>query len=157
MKLEDQVISLEIAKELKELGVKQESLFYWANPYLEKHAIWQLDDVVDWSHQEQFKDWFNEHNGENNLKDNSYSAFTVAELGKLLPTTIDNKYNDCTLWINMRNMHHSNDTHQYCIWYENNRPKEKIKIVADTEANVRGKMIIYLIKSGLEILNEQRI
>ena len=29
MKLEDQVVSLELAKKLKELGVKQESLFYW--------------------------------------------------------------------------------------------------------------------------------
>lgn len=28
MKLEDQVVSLELAKQLKELGVKQESLFY---------------------------------------------------------------------------------------------------------------------------------
>ncbi len=29
MKLEDQVVSLELAKKLKELGVKQESAFYW--------------------------------------------------------------------------------------------------------------------------------
>ena len=29
MKLEDQVCSLELAKKLKELGVKQDSLFYW--------------------------------------------------------------------------------------------------------------------------------
>ena len=31
MKLENQVVSLEIAKSLKELGVKQESLFYWVS------------------------------------------------------------------------------------------------------------------------------
>ena len=29
MKLEQQVVSLELAKKLKELGVKQDSLFYW--------------------------------------------------------------------------------------------------------------------------------
>ena len=29
MKLEEQVCSLELAKELKELGVKQDSMFYW--------------------------------------------------------------------------------------------------------------------------------
>ena len=31
MKLEDQVLSLEYAKKLKELGVKQESLWFWVN------------------------------------------------------------------------------------------------------------------------------
>ncbi len=30
MELEKQVVSLELAKKLKELGVKQESLFYWS-------------------------------------------------------------------------------------------------------------------------------
>jgi len=29
MKLEDQVCSLELAKRLKDLGMKQESLWYW--------------------------------------------------------------------------------------------------------------------------------
>jgi len=29
MKLKDQICSLELARELKKLGVKQESLFYW--------------------------------------------------------------------------------------------------------------------------------
>lgn len=45
MKLENQVVSLELAKKLKELGVKQESFFYWHEGergpnigYLNRHA-----------------------------------------------------------------------------------------------------------------------
>ena len=30
MKLEDQVVSLEVARKLDELGIKQDSLFYWS-------------------------------------------------------------------------------------------------------------------------------
>ena len=37
MKLEDQCISLELAKRLKELGAKQESLFYWIHRRLSIH------------------------------------------------------------------------------------------------------------------------
>lgn len=42
MKLENQVVSLDIAKRLKELGVKQESLFWYANFYRD----YQYDDLA---------------------------------------------------------------------------------------------------------------
>lgn len=52
MKLESQVVSLELAKKLKELGVKQESLFQW-------RLIWEGrsdedagEDVVVYQHTE---------------------------------------------------------------------------------------------------------
>lgn len=64
MELNQQVCSLESAKCLKELGVKQESLFYW-------HETARLDGI----------------NNINQSKINSkycYSAFTVAELGEML-------------------------------------------------------------------------
>lgn len=65
MKLEDQVVSLELAKKLKEVGVKQESYFYWEN---ETNLIHYEDigGVYD-----------------------IFSAFTVAELGELLPANIN--------------------------------------------------------------------
>lgn len=72
MKLEDQVINLELAKRLKELGVEQDSLFYWIkkeSPYV----------------------WYNSNNYPIKADKFYYSAFTVAELGELLPayTNID--------------------------------------------------------------------
>lgn len=62
MKLESQVCSLELAKRLKELGVDQESLWYW-NEYSDLNCV--LVSPAD-------------KLGEN------FAAFTVAELGEML-------------------------------------------------------------------------
>lgn len=65
MKLEDQVTNLELSKKLKELGVKQESLFYWIPNKNKKMVILPVvhDSLV--------------------MYENGYSAFTVAELGEM--------------------------------------------------------------------------
>jgi hypothetical protein len=42
MELSKQVVSLELAKKLKELGVKQESLFWWRT--LTKEDGWEIWD-----------------------------------------------------------------------------------------------------------------
>lgn len=68
MKLEQQVTNLELSKKLKELGVKQESLFYWGN------TIGQLDQ--DCWRVYFFKD--------DDVSMEYVSAFTVAELGEML-------------------------------------------------------------------------
>jgi hypothetical protein len=65
MKLENQVTNLELSKRLKELGVKQESLFYWK----EYDGRWWLDYCG--------KPW-------DEFKDRWASAFTVAELGEII-------------------------------------------------------------------------
>ena len=65
MKLEDQVVSLELSKKLKELGVKQDSYFSWAER-----------DTID--------GWLVELSDELDSEDECYSAFTVAELGEML-------------------------------------------------------------------------
>lgn len=66
MKLEDQVTSLELSKKLKEFGVKQDSLFYWLN-ILNGWAIYSYSDAIEYK------------------SINPISAFTVAELGEMLP------------------------------------------------------------------------
>src|ERR1044071_3781768 len=69
MKIEDQVCTLEQAKRLKELGVVQESEFYWMK------WITVLEDGTE----HEWKVVFNKAWGE------YYSAYTVAESGVMLP------------------------------------------------------------------------
>src|SRR5689334_3228066 len=70
MKLEDQCCSLELSKKLKELNIKQDSVFVWEyfndNCYGIKYRPYAVVTTI-----------------ENKL--NLYSAFTVAELGEILP------------------------------------------------------------------------
>lgn len=65
MKLEQQVCGLELAKRLKELGVKQDSFYLWDG--VDKNLI--RADADGW------------------LIERCYSAFTVAELGEMFPET----------------------------------------------------------------------
>lgn len=65
--LEQQVCGLNLAKNLKELGVKQKSVFYWCNPYKnEKFDLKMEPEMCNYGEY-----WF--------------SAFTVSELIKIFP------------------------------------------------------------------------
>lgn len=121
MKLENQVCSLELAKRLKELGVKQESYFYW-----DKTPMLLI--------------------GQRPEKFGCISAFTVAELGEMLPwyLMIDGKvhwltqkYDDDGPWLN----------------YDPERKEPGIGQPSadenDSEANIRAKMLIHLIENKL--------
>lgn len=77
MELEKQVCSRELAKRLKELGFKQESLFYWAQGL----TIYPNAPFAN-------SKWRN--GGKTPLY--GYSAFTVAELGEILPLEINGTY-----------------------------------------------------------------
>lgn len=77
MKLKDQVVSLELAKKLKELGVKQESLFYWS-----------FGDVYEEGKEEWCVNYRSKVTKRNGVDLEWYAAFTVAELGEMLPSDI---------------------------------------------------------------------
>lgn len=115
MKLEDQVCSLELAKSLKSLGVKQESLFWWIkwNEHYGMHVEYRPNFVA--------KDM------------GKYSTFTVAELGEMLPAN---------------EIHYSIDGNQWCVLYGNDLMDGHGEF-ADTEADARAKMLIYLIENKL--------
>lgn len=80
MTLEQQVCSLKLAKRLKELGVKQESIFYW-NDKGQMMADFNWSDVEN-------EDW-------ETMKLDWYSAFTVAELGELLRPKVNGQFDFC--------------------------------------------------------------
>lgn len=126
MELNQQVCSLELAKRLKELGVKQESLFYYV-----------IDDLEFGNTELMFLGGMGAEN------DIDISAFTAAELGEMLPATVDGKYGDCTLWYNSRR------TNEYHVWYENGREDEKIIFSSKAEADARAKMLVYLLENKL--------
>ena len=121
MKLEDQVCSLELAKKLKELGVKQESLFYW----------WFVrNDMGD----DVFVSDTKPVNGTE-----YWSAFTVAELGEMLPVRINGgrrKYRIDGLPVWFCNYAHKSNNHMHSI-------------SADTEADARAAMLVYLLENNL--------
>jgi len=134
MKLENQVCSLELAKKLKELGVKQESLFYWCE-YKDQFVIpIKTKPYVIFGNRK----W---------KKELLISAFTVAELGEMLPHRIPNhqKVNPYS-FIDVD--FYKNPSGFYQGWINNSRVTSCV-IMSDTEANARAKMLIYLIENNL--------
>lgn len=142
MKIENQVCSLDMSKQLKELGVKQESYFWWVNG----HGKMELFDKC--------------------TDNESISAFTVSELGKMLPRRLCDKDNllgekgRCYLLVEeFLNDDYTDESviTGFSLRYGNTkvivRSESKLNgaggYYIGTEADVRASMIIYLIKNNL--------
>lgn len=121
MKLEDQVVSLPLAKRLKELGVKQEAMFHWLErAYEPKPFLYKFDEWQD------AKESTKKYGG------NYCGAFTVAELGEMLPEVVEcDKFNG-----------------DWCIVYLNGK-LDAYACDDKSEADARAKMLIYLIEKGV--------
>jgi len=80
MKLENQVVSLELPQKMKELGFEQESYFKWFDTpdgyYESKKRIWQI-----------YESAYIYANPQIDIK-GQCSAYTVAELAEMLPVTL---------------------------------------------------------------------
>ena len=143
MEPEKQVCSLELAKRLKELGVEQESLFYWVW-FDTKFDICYKDSSGRFQNiDEPFKVY--------DMYPCYYSAFTVAELGEALPMCVKKskglpsyaksihfikfikEFNNWRCFID--------DNYGYLMIGDGFREK--------TEADSRAKMRIFLIENGL--------
>jgi hypothetical protein len=128
--LEKQVCNLALAKRLKELGVKQESLFYWVKEVATKgenyHAVY-LYGVSDTKRR---------------FINIQCSAFTVAELGEML------------LQINWQHYepYLNKEGWQWFFqvkWGRSNAWHKKYHgEPANTEADARAKMLIYLVEQN---------
>ena len=114
MELKDQVVSLELAREMKELGFEQESLWYWCR-----------DQIEGWE-----RPFLLQGHG---MHKEYYSAYTVAELGEMLPLEIKTD----------RAKHINGNVLYWCEYagYE--------EISANTEANARASMLCYLKENKL--------
>lgn len=139
MNLQSQVTSLEISKKLKELGVKQESYFVWFPGVRIENGLgsFKTEDI-----------WLLEHR---KIEGEQYSAFTVAELGEMLPSNIHQFEKDTEKpggrWLSCD----KSDDGGWIIGYGENGTNE-IEIDCSSElnfANALGKMLIYLIENNL--------
>jgi hypothetical protein len=128
MNLEQQVVSLDLAKRLKEWGVKQESLVYWCDIPIITPPQYELEIRP-------FPD------------KRAYSAFTVAELGEMLPPTIKHEQRR----LGLTSIAYSDG---WEVGYQTAdgkwaTPGDDLVKFATTEADARAQMLIYLIENKL--------
>jgi hypothetical protein len=139
MNLKLQVCSFELSERLKELGVEQESYFYWLNDCLDNWIIFHAEN-----------DNCNQHSGPGDItflnikkrENKAYSAFTVAELGEMLMpfniVTSKHKKGKKMIWnIYIQDM--------YMRIHKTYQPSH----AGETEADARAKLLIYLLEKKL--------
>lgn len=138
--LEQQITSLELSKRLCELGVKQESLFYWY--ILDKnHPLFEVHKKI--KHKEDLQklldggiyyklDPYEKILGEFL----QYSVFTVSELGDLLKCGLQSALIVDTA---------TNKIKEFQVF----SPYYNIYQLAETEVDARAKILIHLIENKL--------
>ena len=137
--IEWQVSNLELSKQLAKLGSKQESLFWWyshpeSDSFFVEKAGYSSDDGMSVP---------------------ICSAFTTAELGEMLPFSIDHKNTFANMKVQPLGVHGKPKIKiNWWIKYVSLGNDETVcEEYADTEADVRAKMLIYLTKNKrIEIL-----
>jgi hypothetical protein len=127
MKLDEQVTSLELSKRLHALGAPQTSVFYWVeNKRGDANPLIVGPDAVD-------------------IPDaNFYSAFTVAELGAIMPYSFVSERRASGRW---------ECGQRYRLEVDGSAPRHRFADVTevffgDTEVEVRAKMLIFVLESS---------
>ena len=133
MKIEQQVVSLELAKKLKEAGYPQDDSVW----------VWHKEKAIV------LRNYLTSL-GQSGIPETGgrfiIAAPSVAELGEILPTLIiknNTKKYLCTF-------HNETTTHKdkrWSLWYGTRH--NEWSATANTEANVRAVMVLYLLEQGL--------
>ena len=145
MQLEDQMCSLELAKRLKELGVEQDSLFYYRTQYLYDGS----DEIVLMINK------FDSPRAHERMSNPKYSAFTVAELGEMLPARL--KPDLPSKKFARLDICKGTDSRWLISYYYDITLPPKNALIGNTEADARAKMLIYLIENDLIKENQNAV
>lgn len=135
MKIENQVCTLEQAKRLKELGVEQSGVMMYYNSSVGVVLL---------------------HKVEKATLDNEWCAFTVAELGEMLPTYEDGVGKYYTIK-DVGKLSGDNSNYDVVGWnISESYPEEPHHLIDNlmncvhaTEAQARAAMLIYLLENNL--------
>lgn len=119
MKLENQVCSKELAIKLHKLHVTTPSLFYW-----------------EWTGATTIERW---ENGEPDYCEDNICAYTVAELGEMLPMR----------YLAGHKIEFDEDNSKIVRCWNVSTQKVSYEARANTEADARAKMLIYLMENKL--------
>lgn len=135
MNIEKQVPNLELCKRLKELGYPQEGLFWWL-----------FDEWLFDKSQNKYKVIFktsaneNEFYDDKGLKETAYVAPTVAEIGEVMPA----------FTLTYRTDYEPDGEKTWIPKFTNGTHIENMQFgQANTEADARAKLLIYLYENKL--------
>jgi hypothetical protein len=146
--VESQVCSLELSKRLKELGVKQESLFYYQNqPFNDgtNDIAIVIKEIISTNNGNSITNTYSVDEFDEPI----YSAFTVAELGEMLTDNFATWLDNEKLYRNYF-FHEIKVNDEYLIEYRiNDKPSLSPCTKDKKEADARGKMLIYLLENKL--------
>lgn len=143
MKLEDQLVNPVLSKKIDGLGFKQDSCWYYVMGELDKKVsiiqgepeestMLNLEEPVDGTH-------YIQKIGE------CHSAFTVAELGELLPESLDLVSNpDGKSWLSVTKITNIKGKVVWTVGYGDLKGAMYLFETANTEADARAKVLIFL-------------
>ena len=149
MELKEQVCSLELAKQLKEAGVPQESLFYWSNDLqtLLPDRNWKEDWGVSMYPAKSVK-----RSDGLEITIEKVSAFTTAELGEMLPVCYQTNRRLSSVWECLQEFTSTTEQVNGQVVTKNftaNFTANSVSFFEPTEADARAKMLLFLIQQKL--------